>query len=210
MSMSAWEKASKTLLANLQDSLKRSTPEEVSRFCSFVLETKSRGGAVYLLAVGRSLEVLRMFGARIMKPPISVVTRPLALAPKPHIEDIDSALICTGTGETATVLSMTKSWLAINKNVGLISSFSAKDCPSTIFSLVRKPNVLILLPGTTLRDIERRRKNPEEIHTPLLELFHDKTVFVPSPTLFELTALLFLESAVTQLFFACKGDTPCP
>ena len=207
--MSEWEKASKTLIANLQDSLKRSTQDEILQFCNFLLKTKSRGGAVYLIAAGRSLEVLRMFGARVMTSPISIVTRPLALSPKPQIEDIDSALICTGTGETATVFSMTKSWLDINKNVGLISSFAAKDYPSKIFSLVTKPNILILLPGIAPRDIERRRENPEEIHTPLLELFYDKTVFVPSPTIFELTTLLFLESIVTQLLFACKGDAPC-
>jgi ferredoxin-NADP reductase len=150
-----------------------------------------------------------MFGARLMKPPISVMTRPLALSPKPHIEDIDSALICTGTGETRPVLSMARSWLHINKNVGLISSFAAKDYASKIFSHVTNPNVLILLPGITQHDIKRRRTHPDEIHTPLIELFYAETFFMPSPTIFELTVLLFLESVITQLFFECKGDTPC-
>jgi len=197
--MSAWEKASKALITNLQDSLKRSTTDEVVRFCSFLMETKSRDGTVYYIAAGRSLEVLNMFRARIVRSPLNLAMRPLALSPKPQIKDEDSALICTGTGETAEVLSNTSNWLVINRNIGLISSFAARDFPSTIFSLVSKPNVLVLLSGITPKDIQRRKDHPDETLTPLLELYYDKTVFVPSPTIFELTALIFLESIIKQL-----------
>jgi hypothetical protein len=202
--MSAWEKASKALIVNLQDSLKRSTVDEVMRFCSFLMETKSRGGTVYLIGAGRSLEVLMMFRARVVRSPLKFDLRPLPLFPKPQIEDGDSALVCTGTGETASVLSMTENWLAINRYVGLISSFAAQAFPSKIFSLVTRPNALVLLSGIAPRDIQRRRDNPEETLTPLLELYYDKTVFVPSPTIFELTALVFLESIIKQLLTTCQ------
>lgn len=197
--MAAWEKASKILIGNLQDSLRHPTPEQVARFCNFLQETKRRRGTVYLIAAGRSLDVLRMFAARVAKSPIDLYMRPIALLPKPQIKDEDSALICSGTGETESVISMTESWLDINENLALISSFAAKKKPSRIFSIVTKPKVLILLPGIKPRDIKRRRENPKEIFTPLLELYYDETVFVPSPTIFELAALIFLESIVKQL-----------
>ena len=203
--MPVWERAFEELLNHLRDSLKYLNPDDTLRFCNFILETKDNAGTLYLVAAGRSLDVLTIFGARLMQPPISLVARPLALSPKPQIAKVDSALICTGTGETGSVLSMSKSWQKINKNVGLITSLAAKKYPSKIFNVVKKPKVSIFLPGITGTDIERRRNKPDQIHSPLSDLFHDGIVFVPSPTKFELTSLLFLESIITELYNTCKG-----
>lgn len=209
--MSKWERASRILIRHLNISLRSLSQNDISKFCDFLLETKRRDGALYLIGAGRSLDVLKLFGARIMQDPINLVTQPLALLPKPHIGDVDSALICTGTGETAPVISITESWMKINKNIGLITSLASKKHNSRILELVTRPKSLIFLPGITKRDIERRRKRPHEIHSPLTEIFFKKTILIPSQTKFELAVLAFLESVITELYFICEenvnGDT---
>jgi hypothetical protein len=198
--MSAWEQASKTLLKHLKFSLKHVDLGNVREFCSFLFDTKRKNGALYLIGAGRSLDVLTIFGARLMQDPINLVVRPLSLSPKPRIQDSDAALICTGTGETASVLSMAENWLKINKNAALITSPTAEKYASQIFKVIPHPKILILLPGMTKKDIIRRRENPTEIHPPLNEHFKSG-VLMPSPTKFELTSLLFLESVVTELYY---------
>jgi hypothetical protein len=196
--MSEWKRASIETIRNLRISIKTQNQVEIIRFCSFLIQTRNNGGIVYLIAKGRSLDVLNMFGSRIKQPPIDIPNGSFSKA-KPRIRDVDSALICTGTGETDDVIRSARDWLKINQNVGLISSVAAKDYPSKIFSIVTHPNVIILLPGITRNNIDRRRKFPDEVHTPFSELFPNKDTLVPSPTIFELSAIHLLENLIPQL-----------
>lgn len=204
--MQTWEKASKALVRHLKFSTRQLDSNATSRFIKFLLGTRQRNGTVYLIGAGRSLDVLMIFGARLMKDPISLLVRPLALFPKPRIEDADAALVCSGTGETASVLSMIQSWVEINQNIGLLTSYAARKYASRIFQVVPNPSALILLTGITKKDIIRRRRYPTEIHPPLHGHFKGG-LLVPSPTKFELGSLLFLESVITELYYDCVGDT---
>lgn len=204
MTSTKWRRASDSLIRSLRRSIRNQNQNDISRFCGFLLGTKRRGGTLYLVGAGRSFDVLRIFGARIMQEPISLPAQPLALAPKPHIGDDDSILICTGTGETASVISAVENWMRINENIGLITSFAAKKYNSSILKLITHPKTLLLLPGVTKRDIMRRRGDPHEIHPPLSAIFHRYTILIPSQTKFELSVLALLECVVTELYHSCR------
>ncbi len=74
------------------------------------------------------------------------------------------------------------------------------NADSKLLSIVKKPEVLAVIPGITKKDIERRARHPEEIHPPMTTYFQNSEVKVPSPTKFELAVMLFLEGIVSELF----------
>lgn len=203
-----WDEASKKISKHLINSLKNINKKQIIGLKKFIINVKKRKGTLYLIAEGRSMDVLSMFGSRLTQDPIKLNIHQLTREPKPKIEKEDATLILTGTGETGPVIFAVKNWIRVNKNIALITSSAAKKERSAIFDVIKNPKPLILLSGIEPEDIHWKKNNPNKIHPPTLDaLFFEGKLTVPGPTKFEMLSLLFLESMISEIYFTLRGDT---
>lgn len=182
---------------------------DVGEFCKFILDTRNRSGRLFLCAEGRSMSILSLFGKRLAQDPLNIQVMPLALSSKPQIKDVDSVLICTGTGETQNVCFLAQNWVKMNNHVGLVTSAAAKEENARILGIVssteRRPEAIVFIPGTETDDVKRRREFPNEIYPSLRYYLRERRNTV-SASKFELGVLLFSEIVVLGLMRHIDGQ----
>jgi len=195
INLSVWGNSYYELVEHLRQRTGKISDGDVNNLVKFLNNIRSREGILYLIAAGRSMDVLRIFGARLRQIPIKLQVKSFMDTFKQKLANSDAILILTGTGETHDVNKIVKEW-DINNQIALISSKCAASTHTEIFDLV-EPEITVLLSGIEPRDIEWKRNNSGRTHPPLFDLYNGS---VPGPTKFEIESLVFLESIIAEMY----------
>ncbi len=137
---------------------------------------------IYIMGVGRSGLVAKAFAMRLMHLGLNVYVVGETITPA--ISDKDCLISISGSGETSYIISTT----GVAKDIGakLISITSYPDS-----TLAKRSDVVVQLSGRTKIDVEKNytRRQISGLHQSLS----------PMGTIFEISALIFLDSIIAQL-----------
>jgi 6-phospho-3-hexuloisomerase len=137
----------------------------------------------FLLASGRSAFILQCFATRLVHlgADVYVVTN---LASIPSLSKDDILIVLSGSGTTAIVVSLLKSYVNSIKPYGIISITSH---PETIIG--RIGDITIKLKGRSKRDN--------------IDLNDDTALLTPEGTAFEQVAFTYLDAIIAELAVKC-------
>ena len=137
----------------------------------------------FLLASGRSAFILQCFATRLVHlgADVYVVTN---LASIPSLSKNDILIVLSGSGTTAIVVSLLKSYVNSIKPYGIISITSH---PETIIG--RIGDITIKLKGRSKRD--------------KIDLNDDTALLTPEGTAFEQVAFTYLDAIIAELAVRC-------
>ena len=157
----------------------RSVDEETIRAMADMLESVE---SIFIMGVGRSGLVAKAFAMRLMHLGLNVYVVGETITPA--ITENDCLVSISGSGETSYIISTT----GIAKDIGakLISITSYTDS-----TLAKRSDVVVQLQGRTKIDSEKNyvRRQISGMHQSLS----------PMGTIFEISALVFLDSLITEL-----------
>ncbi len=157
----------------------RSVNKDAIREMNKVIEEVNN---IFIMGVGRSGLVAKAFAMRLMHLGLNVYVVGETITPA--ITDKDCLISISGSGETSYIISTT----GIAKDIGakLISITSYPDS-----TLAQRSDVVVQLRGRTKIDVEKNytRRQISGLHQSLS----------PMGTIFEISALIFLDSIIAQL-----------
>lgn len=149
---------------------------------SVLLEARRDGKRIFVVGAGRSGLIAKAFAMRLLHMDFDIYV--VGETIMPSIRRGDVLLAVSGSGRTRTVVAVAEA----SKNVGakVVALTTYPDSP-----LARVADVVVKIPGRTKLAIEEDYliRQVRGHHEPL----------APLGTLFEITALLFLEGIVAEL-----------
>ncbi len=157
-------------------------PEEVDRFIDALIDVYKRGAKVLVMGAGRSGLVGKAFAMRLMHLGFNVYV--LGETITPSIGEGDLVVAISGSGRTHLIVTAAEAAKKVKAKVAAITSYP--DSP-----LGRLADIVVEIPGRTkvTPDIDYFARQILGIHEPL----------APLGTLFEDTALVFLDGVVVEL-----------
>jgi len=157
-------------------------PEEVDRFIDALIDVYKRGAKVLVMGAGRSGLVGKAFAMRLMHLGFNVYV--LGETITPSIGEGDLVVAISGSGRTHLIVTAAEAAKKVKARVAAITSYP--DSP-----LGRLADIVVEIPGRTkvTPDIDYFARQILGIHEPL----------APLGTLFEDTALVFLDGVVVEL-----------
>ncbi len=180
--MQVYELAKEHLLKRIDESLEKIDEESIEAMIELLLKCVKNGRRVFLIGAGRSGLVAKALGMRLVhlgfEPYIvgETITRPL--------QEGDLMIAISGSGRTTSVVSVASKAKELGGNIVLITY--NEDSP-----LAEIADVLIKLEG--------KRSEDDENDYLARQLEYKKAPIAPLGTLFELSALIFLDSIVSEL-----------
>ncbi|MEM4717429.1 MAG: 6-phospho-3-hexuloisomerase [Desulfurococcaceae archaeon] len=149
-----------------------------------LIEARRNGRRIFVVGAGRSGLIAKAFAMRLLHMDFDIYV--IGETIMPSIRKGDVLLAVSGSGRTRTVVAVAEA----SKNVGakVIALTTYPDSP-----LARVADVVVRIPGRTKLAIEEDYliRQVRGHHEPL----------APLGTLFEITALLFLEGIVAELMY---------
>jgi len=169
-----------SILKNIDSAKDNLENESVNKFLDTIMESKN----VFLIGAGRSGLAAKAFAMRLMHLGISVYVVGETISPA--INEDDTIIAISGSGETNTILSAVKIAKKRGSKVLALTSYGE----STLGEL---SDTYILVKGRTKIDpfddyLERQIDGKYRSLTPL-------------GTLFELTSLIFLDGLISELMY---------
>ena len=148
-----------------------------------MLQKTFDGNQVFVMGAGRSGLVAKAFAMRLMQLGLSVYV--VGETTTPAVLPQDVVIAISGSGETRTIADLGK----LAKDIGstLITITSKKDS-----TLGRISDIAVIIPSKTKND-------PDEAGYLERHMRGDYKKMPPLGTTFEITALVFLDSVVSQL-----------
>ena len=148
-----------------------------------MLQKTFDGNQVFVMGAGRSGLVAKAFAMRLMHLGFSVYV--VGETTTPAVLPQDVVIAISGSGETRTIADLGK----LAKDIGstLITITSKKDS-----TLGRISDIAVIIPSKTKND-------PDEVGYLERHMRGDYKKMPPLGTTFEITALVFLDSVVSQL-----------
>ncbi len=164
------------------NALDRISPEEVGSLVDFLIKTYNEGKKVLIIGAGRSGLVGRAFAMRLMHLGFSVYVLGETIVPALNPEDVVVAI--SGSGRTKLVVTAAE----VAKSVGarVISLTTFPDSP-----LGKISDLVVRIPGRT--------KVSAEDDYNVRQLVGIYEPLAPLGTLFELTAMVVLDSVIAEL-----------
>ncbi len=164
------------------NALDRISPEEVGSFVESLIKTYDEGKKILIIGAGRSGLVGRAFAMRLMHIGFSVYVLGETIVPALNPDDVVVAI--SGSGRTKLVVTAAE----VAKSVGarVISLTTFPDSP-----LGRISDLVIRIPGRT--------KVSAEDDYNVRQLVGIYEPLAPLGTLFELTAMVVLDSVISEL-----------
>ena len=155
--------------------------EQVDTFLKTLLETKR----VFVMGAGRSGLVAKAFAMRLMQ--LGIDAHVIGETTTPSLKGGDLLFTISGSGETDLVVSAAQISKKAGAKVGVLTSYPRS-------SLAKLADLVIVVPGrtkteTTTDFVER-------------ELLGEYAPVVPLGTLFEITAMVFLDGVTAALMSA--------
>ena len=171
------QRAMREILDHLQDSLRKLKGKQVERFIDVLLTAKR----VFVVGAGRSGLAVKAFAMRLMHlgVPVFVVGETIT----PALREGDVVVAVSGSGETDLIVESAK----ISKKVGA-KLVAITSYPKS--SLAKLADLTVTLPGRT------KIRTPEFMRR---ELGGEHASLTPLGTLFEITAITFLDSVIASL-----------
>ncbi len=157
-------------------------PEEVNRFVDELIDAYKSGHKVLVVGMGRSGLVARGFAMRLMH--LGFKSYVLGETITPSIGDGDVVVAISGSGTTSLVIAAAEAAKKMKSTIIAITSYS--DSP-----LAKTADAVVIVPGRTkvARIDDYFARQILGLHEPL----------APLGTLFEDTAMIFLDSVVAEL-----------
>ncbi|MFP3045293.1 MAG: 6-phospho-3-hexuloisomerase [Thermocladium sp.] len=157
-------------------------PEEVNRFVDELIDVYKSGHKVVVVGMGRSGLVARGFAMRLMH--LGFKSYVLGETITPSIGDGDVVVAISGSGTTSLVIAAAEAAKKMRSTIIAITSYS--DSP-----LAKTADAVVIVPGRTkvARIDDYFARQILGLHEPL----------APLGTLFEDTAMVFLDSVVAEL-----------
>ncbi len=166
------------ILSNVEKTTKEVNPEEIRTMINMIKDVDN----VYVMGLGRSGLVAKAFAMRLMHLGLNVYVVGETITPA--ITEKDCLIAISGSGETSYIISTSD----IAKEIGakLIAITSYTDS-----SLAKKADIVVQLKGRTKVESENNyiSRQISGLHQTLS----------PLGTLFEVSALIFLDSVIAEL-----------
>ncbi len=172
------QRALSEILEHLQVSSKKLRSEQVDGFIDALLGAKR----VFVVGAGRSGLVVRAFAMRLMH--LGIDVHVIGETITPALRDDDFLVALSGSGKTSFAVSAAKIAKRIGTKIAVITSYPRS-------TLAKLADHIITLPGRT--------------KIAAMESYLDRQIvgeyesLAPMGTLFEVTALVFLDSVVASL-----------
>lgn len=167
----------KNIIAELSANAEKIDRAEVVNFANEIMNAKH----IFLTGAGRSGVVIRAFANRLMHLGFSVSV--LGEISSPHSKSGDLVIICSGSGETASLVSLAEKAKCVGVNVALVTMKPES-------SIGKLSSACVKLPGAT-KDENTRDEN---------------TFSQPMGSSFEQLALLTFDSLILDLM-KIKNET---
>jgi 6-phospho-3-hexuloisomerase len=167
------------LIENLREVIDKLDREAIKA----MLQKTIDGNQIFVMGAGRSGLVAKAFAMRLMQLGLSVYV--VGETTTPAVLPQDVVIAISGSGETRTVADLGK--LAKDIDSTLITITSKKDS-----TLGRISDIAVIIPSKTKND-------PGEADYLERHMRGDYKKMPPLGTTFEITALVFLDSVVSQL-----------
>ncbi len=175
-------KAMKEIVAFIDRAIDLLNPEEVDSMINLLVDVYRRGAKVLIMGAGRSGLVGRAFGMRLMHLGYNVYILGETIVPSIGVND--AVIAISGSGRTQLIVTAAQTAKKVGAKVIAITSY--RDSP-----LGRLADVVVVIPGRTklAAEVDYFARQILGIHEPL----------APLGTLFEDTALVFLDGVVVEL-----------
>lgn len=166
------------ILENVKTATNYLTEDNVNEFTDAILKSN----AVFVIGVGRSGLVAKAFAMRLMH--LDITTYVVGETITPSINEGDSLIAISGSGETHMILSAAKT--SKERKAKILSLTSYKES-----SLGQLSDIILPVKGRTKDDIDKDylKRQFEGKHASL----------TPLGTLFEITSLIFLDGLIAEL-----------
>ncbi len=180
--MKVYRVARDYLLKSIEKNLRNVDEGAVNKFIELLEKAKTEGRRVFLIGAGRSGLVAKAVGMRLVHLDIEAyvvgetITRPL------HKGDIVIAI--SGSGETTSVASVVK---------------KARELGGVVVAITSKPSSTIGKLADIMIKLESKRPEDDESNYLVRQIEERKAPISPLGTLFELSALIFLDSMISEL-----------
>jgi len=172
------QRALSEIIEHLQGSSKKLSSKQVNSFIDALLGAKR----VFVVGVGRSGLIVRTFAMRLMH--LGIDVHVIGETITPALRDDDLLVALSGSGETSFAVSSAKIAKGIGTKIAVVTSYPRS-------TLAKLANQIVTLPGRTeIASIKSYldRQIVGEYESP-----------APMGTLFEVTALVFLDSVVASI-----------
>ncbi len=175
-------KAMREIVAFIERAIDMLNPDEVNAMIDLLVDVYRRGAKVLVMGAGRSGLVGRAFGMRLMHLGYNVYI--LGETIVPSIGRGDAVVAISGSGRTQLIVTAAETAKKVGAKIIAITSY--RDSP-----LGRLADVVVVVPGRTkiASEIDYFARQILGIHEPL----------APLGTLFEDTALVFLDGVIVEL-----------
>jgi len=167
------------IIENIEEVIDKLDREAIKAMLQKIID----GNQVFVMGAGRSGLVAKAFAMRLMHLGLSVYV--VGETTTPAVVPQDIVIAISGSGETRTIADLGK----LAKDIGstLITITSKKDS-----TLGRISDIAVIIPSKTKND-------PDEADYLERHMWGDYKKMPPLGTSFEITALVFLDSVVSQL-----------
>ncbi|RAP49383.1 MAG: 6-phospho 3-hexuloisomerase [Methanosphaera sp. rholeuAM74] len=166
------------ILENVKETNNKVDEKTLSQLTTMIREVDH----VFVMGMGRSGLVAKAFAMRLMHLGLGVYVVGETITPA--ITDKDCLIAISGSGETSYIISTTET--AKERGAKIVAITSYTDSP-----LAKKSDLVVQLKGRTKKESENNFIGRQ--------MSGEHTTFSPLGTLFEITALIFLDSTIAQL-----------
>lgn len=170
------------ILKGISDAMEKVNPEDIEDLVNELIRAHDEGRRVLVVGAGRSSLVGRAFAMRLMHLGLNVYV--LGETINPSVADGDIALVISGSGSTA--LPVTVAEMAKKLGVRVLAVTSNPGSP-----LGKLADLTVVVPGRSMAARE------EEYHS--RQLLGEHESLTPMGTLFENSAMVFLDSLIAEL-----------
>ncbi len=175
-------RAMREIVSFVEKAIEHLNPDEVNAMIDLLVDVYNRKAKVLIMGAGRSGLVGRAFGMRLMHLGYNVYI--LGETIVPSIGRGDAVVAISGSGRTQLIVTAAETAKKVGAKVVAITSY--RDSP-----LGRLADVVVVIPGRTklAAEVDYFARQILGIHEPL----------APLGTLFEDTALIFLDGVIVEL-----------
>jgi len=170
------------ILKGISDAMEKVDPENVEDLVKELIRAHDEGRRVLVVGAGRSSLVGRAFAMRLMHLGLNVYV--LGETINPSVADGDIALVISGSGSTA--LPVTVAEMAKKLGVRVLAVTSNPESP-----LGKLADLTVVVPGRS------KAAREDEYHS--RQLLGEHESLTPMGTLFENSAMVFLDSLIVEL-----------
>lgn len=166
------------IISNVKKTTEEVNPEEITKMTNMIEDVDN----VYVMGLGRSGLVAKAFAMRLMHLGLNVYVVGETITPA--ITENDCLIAISGSGETSYIISTTDIAKDIGSKIIAITSY-----PDS--ALAQKADIVVQLKGRTKIESEKNyiSRQISGLHQTLS----------PLGTLFEVSALIFLDSTIAQM-----------